>query len=1374
MQIKRGLHSSLPSTALTGEPVWTTDTHQLYVGTGSSLIEFSSTSAVAAAISAAISGLVFPSSAGPTTHEWIASYNATTGAFTLTRPDYSDLTGTPQLAQTIANATHKWLNSYNATTGLFTQTQPDYSDLTGTPIQPSSAGPTTHQFVTAYNASTGVFTLAQPAYTDISGTPTLPSSAGPTTHQFFTSYNSSTGVFTLAQPAATDITGLATIATTGKWSDLQNPTASLTLSMGGNNSTFTDTTAFTTAYKNTTSATGSSAPTLVASQFISAAGTGGQTNGSSITTTGATLLVAVMSIFNPGAGGLPTIADGLGNTWNYTPTIYSLGSQIMGVRTAYAFSHAGGALSTGSDSFTVTINGAGSWTAAIYAFSGTLTTSSVYNSTAGVGHNGGVIVPSPFQVGEFTPGPGDIVVTNITNGSNVYTSSSINEGFGNVLNGARNGATAAVLIGATGETLNPTWTFSGGGSSFGQIVSFRAATTTVANSPISSQVGTWWNGSASAADTWSLQNTPGAGINGVSILSLTHSGSSLGQLQVPGLSVFDTTPSVMHLSNTTAATATVVQNSVALSLDGTFFYNGGSNPDSWILQNQPTTPQSVSITNISESAGSVVTLTLGAATPFTALTTGSSVTLSGLTVGTWLNGLTVTLVSTAGTSLSFNDPTGHGTQASTGETGTATQANPTSILAFKHSGSAATQIQVPSPNLKTNPVTPMIVAEGVTTAGISLNNNIGNPLQVFASGSSSPIVFFNGATQHGHIANQVTAADFLFIGDGNTTGIGTNAPTAANTFPICSIGFGGNTTSWASTSSAATLMGVNIGTKINQVGDNSLWINWQPPYGSSNFHTVDISPTITQTAVTGTVAGVQVVGNVAVINFQANTGTTITVGSTTDTAAVTTNTSVNGSGNITTTAVTNRTTQTITNVVESRVALTLSSVANASGGTTVYTGTITNGGAALGGNYVGAQFVVAGFTTGANNGTFICTASTTTTLTLNNASGVSETHAATATFSNVVMTTGAGSAYAAGDYLYFTGLTTATWLNGQVAKALSAVAGTSVTFADPTGHAANSASDTGSCVASWVTYAKTTSNITLVADTGTFTQQSTGTYTMLFVNPTESAVNSNAHKLMDLQVGGVSKFYVDRAGNVVGTGSLSIPGVAASVGTGMPVPTGTKHEVVFNNSTTLSSSSGNNWPGGGWGTLGGTFTVNTNSSSGGNPAFYNLTSPASAGGAQLAENNVNNWFCMNLFSAYRFAGGNADNTAGSIRWLGLTAGVGAGALNVTNPNTTIWGFRYVQGTDTHWQAYVGTATGTFTATDTGITPDTNFHEFCITKNASGNLDFYIDGTKVATILSSATGFPSANTPVAPQLFIGVPSTSTSALDLYALQAWTKF
>lgn len=66
----------------------------------------------------------------------------------------------------------------------------------------------------------------------------------------------------------------------------------------------------------------------------------------------------------------------------------------------------------------------------------------------------------------------------------------------------------------------------------------------------------------------------------------------------------------------------------------------------------------------------------------------------------------------------------------------------------------------------------------------------------------------------------------------------------------------------------------------------------------------------------------------------------------------------------------------------------ITSVANASGGNTVYTGTITGG---AGNAYVGYNFAPNGFAHGANNGTFECVASSATSITLNNPSGVADT-----------------------------------------------------------------------------------------------------------------------------------------------------------------------------------------------------------------------------------------------------------------------------------------------------------------------------------------------------------------------------------------------
>jgi hypothetical protein len=75
--------------------------------------------------------------------------------------------------------------------------------------------------------------------------------------------------------------------------------------------------------------------------------------------------------------------------------------------------------------------------------------------------------------------------------------------------------------------------------------------------------------------------------------------------------------------------------------------------------------------------------------------------------------------------------------------------------------------------------------------------------------------------------------------------------------------------------------------------------------------------------------------------------------------------------------------------------LAVTSVANASGSSTVYTGTF--GTAAASNAFAGLVFKITGFVTNfGNNGTFTCTASSTTTLILTNSQGIAETHAATA------------------------------------------------------------------------------------------------------------------------------------------------------------------------------------------------------------------------------------------------------------------------------------------------------------------------------------------------------------------------------------------
>ncbi len=89
------------------------------------------------------------------------------------------------------------------------------------------------------------------------------------------------------------------------------------------------------------------------------------------------------------------------------------------------------------------------------------------------------------------------------------------------------------------------------------------------------------------------------------------------------------------------------------------------------------------------------------------------------------------------------------------------------------------------------------------------------------------------------------------------------------------------------------------------------------------------------------------------------------------------------------------TTLTTAKLLEFNAANVLTEAADAAGGNTVYTGTITN--CAVANALVDGYYTVATFATPANNGTFKATACTATTLTLANASGVAEVHAGTAT-----------------------------------------------------------------------------------------------------------------------------------------------------------------------------------------------------------------------------------------------------------------------------------------------------------------------------------------------------------------------------------------
>jgi hypothetical protein len=65
----------------------------------------------------------------PIAHEFLTGYDSATGAFSAAQPAYGDISGTPQLAQTLALVAHKFFTSYDAVTGLFVAAQPAEADI---------------------------------------------------------------------------------------------------------------------------------------------------------------------------------------------------------------------------------------------------------------------------------------------------------------------------------------------------------------------------------------------------------------------------------------------------------------------------------------------------------------------------------------------------------------------------------------------------------------------------------------------------------------------------------------------------------------------------------------------------------------------------------------------------------------------------------------------------------------------------------------------------------------------------------------------------------------------------------------------------------------------------------------------------------------------------------------------------------------------------------------------------------------------------------------------------------------------------------------------------------------------------------------------
>ena len=169
---------------------------------------------------AGVPGCGTPSGGGGGTSVYVNGASASSPAnfnFTSPSPDsgYTPVTWKVSGSNIIAEAllpagltsvSHQWLKSYNASTGLFTQTQPacgDLSDSVSTcntlPTLPQSSSSVSHKWLNSYTSSTGAFTATQPASTDLSDLSTL---AAYTATQFATTPTACSSVTQVAYGVA--------------------------------------------------------------------------------------------------------------------------------------------------------------------------------------------------------------------------------------------------------------------------------------------------------------------------------------------------------------------------------------------------------------------------------------------------------------------------------------------------------------------------------------------------------------------------------------------------------------------------------------------------------------------------------------------------------------------------------------------------------------------------------------------------------------------------------------------------------------------------------------------------------------------------------------------------------------------------------------------------------------------------------------------------------------------------------------------------------------------------------------------------------------------------------------------------------------------
>jgi len=410
--------------------------------------------------------------------EFLTAYNAATGLFTAGTPSsavvsvfgrtgvvtaqsgdysYSQISGTPTLAQNTPAISHEFIAAYNSTSGAFTQAQPAFSDLSGsistgqipaatvTVSQISATGtPSSTTYlrgdgswstvpsgaVTSVFGRTGavIATSGDYTYSQISGTPQLAQTFGAVTNEFLTSYTASTGVFTAARPSFSNLSG--SIATG------QIPAATITVSQINATGTPSSTTYL--------RGDGSWA-TITSGGTVTQVNTSGIATGGPITTTGTvtvtgsstngkTTAVTDAGSITSGTSGDVVTCDGHGNVQDSGTLLSSLAPLQSPTF-------------LGTVSITNVLNVAGT----------------LKDSTGSVGTSGQVLSSTVTGVQWVTGGGSSVTFTNVTTGTNTTATMTVGSGASLTFSGSGvvnsnqlQGITISPTAPTTGQVLTAT------------------------------------------------------------------------------------------------------------------------------------------------------------------------------------------------------------------------------------------------------------------------------------------------------------------------------------------------------------------------------------------------------------------------------------------------------------------------------------------------------------------------------------------------------------------------------------------------------------------------------------------------------------------------------------------------------------------------------------------------------------------------------------------------------------------------------------------------------------------------------------------------------------------------------------------------------